>query len=165
MFTRRAPFVHPLPPLTLASTSPVGNYFKTKPIAGAKGTNGTSAPQAADSDDMLATVTPITLLASQQYVRSVHGSVGGVKAVGNYAPCFKGQKEARDAGFNDALFLDSKTGTEVEEAGASNFFAFFPKEGGGGTLVTPPLVSAHASTRSGEPRLPANQLRTSMLHH
>ena len=40
------------------------------------------------------------------------------QAIGNYAPCFKGQQEAKAAGFNDALFLDSETGEYVEEAGA-----------------------------------------------
>jgi branched-chain amino acid aminotransferase len=116
--------------------SPVGNYFKTK-----KNSTSTSGGSSDNNDDkMLDGVTPITLLASRSYSRSAPGSVGGVKAIGNYAPCFKGQKEAKDAGFNDALFLDAKTGEYVEEAGASNFFAFFPDaKGGGGTLVTPPL--------------------------
>lgn len=119
--------------------SPVGNYFKTKKV---KEETTTESEEVNDENEMLADVTPITLLASKEYVRSAQGAVGGVKAIGNYSPCFKGQQEAKDAGFDDALFLDADTNEYVEEAGASNFFAFFPTkegDGRGGTLVTPPL--------------------------
>ncbi|GMI21810.1 hypothetical protein TeGR_g11958, partial [Tetraparma gracilis] len=53
--------------------SPVGNYFRT---------NGTDA---GGGGGMLGEVSPITLLASKKYVRAAQGSVGGVKAIGNYA--------------------------------------------------------------------------------
>jgi len=100
--------------------SPVGNYFKTS-------SNSTTPP-------------PISLLVSNKYKRSCAGGAGGVKAVGNYAPVFLCQKETRDKGFNEALFVDAKEGKYIEEAGASNLFVFIPnKNGEGGTLATPPL--------------------------
>eukprot|EP00520_Triparma_pacifica_P015632 CAMPEP_0118655008 /NCGR_PEP_ID=MMETSP0785-20121206/12693_1 /TAXON_ID=91992 /ORGANISM="Bolidomonas pacifica, Strain CCMP 1866" /LENGTH=354 /DNA_ID=CAMNT_0006547705 /DNA_START=123 /DNA_END=1183 /DNA_ORIENTATION=+ len=99
--------------------SPVGNYFKT-------GTGGVKD------------VEPITLLASSYYRRSCIGGVGGTKFVGNYAACFKCQRDTKDKGFNEALFLDSKEGRYIEEAGASNFFAVIEKDGIK-TLVTPGL--------------------------
>merc|ERR1719419_779623 len=59
---------------------------------------------------------------------------GDVKAAGNYAPCFAAQKEARDAGFSDIIYLDV-TGKNIEEAAASNFFCV----GQDGILRTPSL--------------------------
>ncbi|GMH78075.1 hypothetical protein TrVE_jg10400 [Triparma verrucosa] len=105
--------------------SPVGNYFKTE--SNATGT-------------LLSSVSPITLLVSRGYTRSCIGGVGGVKAVGNYAPVFKCQSETKEKGFNEALFVDAKEGQWIEEAGASNFFVYIPHgDRPGGTLVTPPL--------------------------
>jgi len=91
--------------------SPVGNYFK-----GGK-------------------ATPINLLVTP-YHRSAERGSGEVKAIGNYAPAFLGQKNAKDQGYHEVLFLDAKYDKYVEEAGASNFFSF--KEG---TLSTPELGS------------------------
>merc|ERR1719419_1996913 len=59
---------------------------------------------------------------------------GDVKAAGNYAPCFTLQKEAKDAGFSDIIYLDV-TGKNIEEAAASNFFCV----GQDGILRTPSL--------------------------
>jgi len=64
---------------------------------------------------------------------------GGVKYIGNYAGVFKAQKTAKDSGFNEALFLDSKHDLFVEEAGASNFFCF----GRDGVLRTAQLESKY----------------------
>lgn len=76
--------------------SPVGNYFK----GGLK---------------------TIRLKAISHYTRAAPGGVGGVKAIGNYAPAFFVQRMIKQEGFDEALFLDS-TRTYIEEAGASNFF-------------------------------------------
>lgn len=62
--------------------SPVGNYFK----AGLKA---------------------IQLQAVKGYSRAAPGGSGGVKAAGNYAPCFKVQREVRSRGYDEALFLDA----------------------------------------------------------
>ena len=85
--------------------SPVGNYFK--------GTPGELAP-------------PISLQVSGTFRRATEGGAGGTKAAGNYAPCFLASKLVKEAGFNEVLFVDSLTGTKIEEAGASNFFAVVP---------------------------------------
>ena len=92
--------------------SPVGDYFKKA-----------GGPR------------PIKLQAVRSYSRAAPGGVGAVKAAGNYAPCFLVQKEVRERGFDEALFVDCITGEGVEEAGASNFFAVFPDK----TIVTPSL--------------------------
>lgn len=91
--------------------SPVGNYFK---------------------GDLKA----IRLQAVQGYSRASPGGAGSVKASGNYAPAFLVQKQVKSRGYDEALCLDALTGESVEEAGASNFFAYFRHNN---TLVTPTL--------------------------
>eukprot|EP01102_Stenamoeba_stenopodia_P001441 TRINITY_DN11252_c0_g1_i3.p1 TRINITY_DN11252_c0_g1~~TRINITY_DN11252_c0_g1_i3.p1 ORF type:complete len:312 (-),score=44.20 TRINITY_DN11252_c0_g1_i3:103-1038(-) len=76
----------------------------------------------------------IHLLVSEWHRAARKGS-GGTKAVGNYAPCFKSQKEAKNKGYSEALYLDSAQERYVEEAGASNFFCVFPDN----TVHTPEL--------------------------
>jgi len=58
------------------------------------------------------------LLASNTHRRSCEGGVGSTKYIGNYASVFKCQRETKDKGFNEALFLDAKGGRAIEEAGA-----------------------------------------------
>lgn len=87
----------------------VGNYFKGGQVA-------------------------INLLTVPDHHRAAPKGCGYVKAIGNYAPCFKSQKKAKAAGFDEALFLDALTENNVEEAGASNFF-ILDKDG---VLRTPP---------------------------
>jgi len=99
--------------------SPVGNYFKGAP--------GERAP-------------PITLQVSSQYRRAMLGGSGSTKAAGNYAPTFAASRGAKGAGFNEVLFVDAATGTHIEEAGASNFFAVVPAAGGGFELASPPIA-------------------------
>eukprot|EP00977_Amphora_coffeiformis_P011647 scaffold2804_cov181-Amphora_coffeaeformis.AAC.15 len=93
--------------------SPVGNYFK---------------------GDLKA----IRLQAVQGYSRACPGGAGSVKASGNYAPAFLVQKQIKARGYDEALCLDAITGQGVEEAGASNFFAYFAHNH---TLITPSLSS------------------------
>lgn len=92
--------------------SPVGNYFK----------GGLKA---------------IRLQALRGFSRAAQGGAGHVKAIGNYAPAFLAQRTVKQRGFDDLLCLDANTGTFIEEAGASNFFAIFPNN----TIVTPCLNS------------------------
>eukprot|EP01114_Cavostelium_apophysatum_P011047 TRINITY_DN2521_c0_g1_i1.p1 TRINITY_DN2521_c0_g1~~TRINITY_DN2521_c0_g1_i1.p1 ORF type:complete len:365 (+),score=75.61 TRINITY_DN2521_c0_g1_i1:94-1188(+) len=77
--------------------SPVGNYFK-----GGK-------------------AKPIDLLVTPRHRAAPRGS-GDVKAIGNYAPAFRAQQEAKKEGYAEVLFLDARNDKYVEEAGASNFF-------------------------------------------
>lgn len=69
-----------------------------------------------------------------QHQRAAPLGVGGVKAAGNYAPCFAAQREANQAGFSDVVYLDV-TGKFVEEAASSNLFCL----GRDGILRTPEL--------------------------
>ena len=62
-------------------SSPVGNYFK-------------------------GALKCIKLQAVRGYSRAARGGSGNVKASGNYAPPFMIQKQVRERGFDEALFLD-----------------------------------------------------------
>lgn len=89
--------------------SPVGPYFK----------GGQSA---------------IKLQASKTYHRAAPGGTGNVKAIGNYAPGMVPAKIAKDAKFNEVLYLDAKENRYIEEVGAANFFCIK-----NGVLYTPSL--------------------------
>jgi len=113
--------VGPSPEYTfLTYVSPVGAYFKGKP-----------------SD-----IQPIRLVTSSDTHRAAPMSpsglngVGDTKAAGNYAPTFSASKQAKEAGFNEVLYLDSRNERYVEEAGASNFFCVID-----GVVHTPQLGS------------------------
>jgi len=73
--------------------SPVGNYFKDDSSGG-----GTGVPSKC-----------IRLQAIKGYARAAPGigGCGRIKAGGNYAPSFLVQKEVRERGFDEALFLDA----------------------------------------------------------
>jgi len=68
--------------------------------------------------------------------RAALGGVGNVKCLGNYAPCFEAQRDARAQGFSDVLYLEARC-EYIEEAAASNFFCLTPD----GLLCTPELGS------------------------
>ncbi len=87
--------------------SPVGSYF-----------NGEVKPV-----DMITT----------DYDRAAPNGMGHVKVGGNYAASLMSQVHARKAGYADAIFLDPKTHTKIEEAGAANFFGITKD----GTYITP----------------------------
>jgi len=91
--------------------SPVGSYFKGNQL------------------------TPIKLKLETGYTRAAPGGVGGVKAVGNYVPSLKPQKEAKEDGFDNVIFLDSETGTYIEEVSTSNVFVVKDK-----VVYTPGVV-------------------------
>lgn len=76
--------------------TPVGPYFK-----------GGLAPQ-----DFLVT----------DYDRAAPHGTGAAKVGGNYAASYLAGKEAKDAGYADAIYLDPATHTKIEEIGSSNFF-------------------------------------------
>jgi branched-chain amino acid aminotransferase len=89
--------------------SPVGPYFK-------------------------GTVAGISLSVSE-FDRAAPRGTGAYKAGGNYAGALLASKRARDAGFDEALFLDAKERRYLEEAGAANVFGILPTTPA--TLVTP----------------------------
>jgi branched-chain amino acid aminotransferase len=41
--------------------------------------------------------------------------LGDVKAIGNYAPAFQSQKQAKEEGFSEVLFLDARNDRYIEE--------------------------------------------------
>ena len=69
--------------------------------------------------------------------RAASNGSGHAKAVSNYPVTMRPRQDAIDAGFDGALFLDTKHDRYVEEAGAANVFALMED----GTLVTPKLGS------------------------
>jgi len=77
--------------------SPVGSYFKSAVGGG------------------------VRLKVCLDHQRAAPMGIGHVKAAGNYAPCFRAQREAKGDGYSDIIYLD--VGAEyIEEAAASNFF-------------------------------------------
>lgn len=60
----------------------------------------------------------INLVVSTRFHRAAPKGCGNTKSITNYAPAFMAQRDAKAAGFNEALFLDS-TDTNVEEVGGA----------------------------------------------
>mmetsp|Transcript_31225 Transcript_31225/g.57075 ORF Transcript_31225/g.57075 Transcript_31225/m.57075 type:complete len:353 (+) Transcript_31225:85-1143(+) len=80
-------------------------------------------------------LSPICLKVSDEFHRAAPGGVGGVKAIGNYAPGMMPAGAAKKEGFDELLYLDSVEHKYVEEAGAANFFCRK-----GNTVYTPVLL-------------------------
>ncbi|KAM4088576.1 hypothetical protein ACJW30_07G081400 [Castanea mollissima] len=90
--------VAPAPEYTfLVYTSPVGNYYK-------------------------GTGTPINLIVEDKLHRAIPRGAGGVKTIANYSPVLQALTQAKSKGFSDVLFLDAKTGQNIEEVSACNIF-------------------------------------------
>lgn len=80
---------------------------------------------------------PVSLLVQDQYVRAVLGGVGEAKTSGNYAASLYPAKLAREAGFDQILWLDAIYKKYVQEVGTMNiFFALKDK------VLTPMLDGA-----------------------
>lgn len=65
---------------------------------------------------------PINFITTE-YDRAAPQGTGQAKVGGNYAASMLANKEAQEQGFADAIYLDPKTHTKIEEVGAANFFA------------------------------------------
>jgi branched-chain amino acid aminotransferase len=81
-------------------------------------------------------VAPVKIWLTTEYSRAGRGGTGSAKCGGNYASSLLAQVEAYENGCAQVLFLDSETGTNVEELGGMN--VFFVKRDG--TVVTPALT-------------------------
>ncbi len=68
-------------------------------------------------------------------VRANPGGTGWIKADSNYVTSALAKREAEDAGYAEAIFLDAKERRYFEEGSSSNIFFVLR----GGTLVTPSL--------------------------
>ena len=78
---------------------------------------------------------PIKIMVSDKYVRAVPGGVGYAKTGGNYAASILAEKEAKEQGYTQVLWLDAVERRYIEEVGAMNIFFFFFYE-----IVTPQLT-------------------------
>ena len=90
-------------------------------------------------------VRPLKLRVSE-YDRAAPNGTGHVKAGLNYAMSLYAIVEAHDQGYDENMYLDSKTRTKVEETGGANFL-FVTKDG---TVVTPksPTILPSITRRS-----------------
>jgi branched-chain amino acid aminotransferase len=78
---------------------------------------------------------PVGLLATKDYVRATIGGTGSAKAAGNYAAAMLPDKVAREQGYQNVLWLDSREHRYVEECGTMNIFFIID-----GKVVTPNLT-------------------------
>ena len=78
---------------------------------------------------------PISVYVEDQYVRAVRGGVGDAKTGGNYAAALHATKKAKEAGYNQVVWLDALERRYVEEMGGMNIFFVY-----GDKLVTSPLT-------------------------
>lgn len=77
---------------------------------------------------------PTRILVEERYSRAVAGGLGEAKTSANYAASLLAAQEAKALGFDQVLWLDSKTHRYAEEVGTMNIFFVID-----GVLVTPPL--------------------------
>ena len=77
---------------------------------------------------------PVKIYVENQYVRSVRGGMGYVKAAGNYAASLKAQDEAEKQNYTQVLWLDGIERKYIEEVGTMNVFFVLDDE-----VVTPSL--------------------------
>jgi branched-chain amino acid aminotransferase len=83
-------------------------------------------------------VAPVKIWLATEYSRAGRGGTGAAKCGGNYAASLLPQQEAYEHGCAQVLFLDSETGTRVDELGGMNVFFVH----GSDTLVTPRLTGS-----------------------
>jgi branched-chain amino acid aminotransferase len=83
--------------LFMIFVSPVGPYFK-------EGFN------------------PVKMQLIRDYDRAAPKGTGNIKVGGNYAASLKAGQRAHAEGFSTAIFVDSKDGKYIDEAGPANFF-------------------------------------------
>ncbi len=90
--------------------SPVGTYF---------GTQG---------------VRPVKIWVETKEIRAARGGLGAIKAGANYAASLHAAHAAKQAGYDQVLWLDARDHETIEEVGTMNLFVRIED-----TLVTPPL--------------------------
>ncbi len=104
--------VHPAPEYLFAIfVTPVGAYFKGG-------------------------MTPVHFVTTDSDRAAAHGT-GQAKVGGNYAASLQPNKEAKEQGFADCIYLDPLTHTKIDEVGAANFFGITKEN----EFVTPTSTS------------------------
>ena len=77
---------------------------------------------------------PIKVKVETHYVRAARGGTGFAKCGGNYGAAYLPAKNAREEGYDQVLWTDSKENKYIEESGMMNVMFVIDD-----TLVTPPL--------------------------
>jgi len=87
---------------------------------------------------------PLSLIAEKEYVRAVKGGIGEAKTAGNYGASLFPFKKAKEAGYDQIMWLDAFEHKYVQEIGTMNIFFVID-----GVVVTPELDGAvlHGITR------------------
>ncbi|MBS1254331.1 MAG: Branched-chain-amino-acid aminotransferase 2 [Deltaproteobacteria bacterium] len=80
---------------------------------------------------------PVNIMVSEKYVRAVPGGVGNAKTGGNYAASILAEKEAKELGYTQVLWLDAVERRYIEEVGSMNIFFVIND-----TIVTPMLTGS-----------------------
>ena len=75
---------------------------------------------------------PVRLKVETEYIRAAQGGIGEAKTAGNYAASLLPAKKAKEAGFDQILWLDAKEFKYVQEVGTMNLFFVID-----GKVVTP----------------------------
>jgi branched-chain amino acid aminotransferase, group II len=65
---------------------------------------------------------PVKIMVSEKYVRAVPGGIGFAKTGGNYAASILAEKEAKENGYTQVLWLDAVERSYIEEVGSMNIF-------------------------------------------
>ncbi|MEW6974826.1 branched-chain amino acid aminotransferase [Trueperella pyogenes] len=79
---------------------------------------------------------PINVWVDRDYHRAGPGGMGDVKTGGNYAASLLPKVKAHDAGYDEVLFLDAATNTNIDELGGMNVFIVMAD----GSVQTPKLT-------------------------
>lgn len=77
---------------------------------------------------------PLKVKVEDKYVRAAEGGTGFAKCGGNYGASFYPTKLAKEQGYDQVLWTDSKNHEFIEESGTMNVMFVID-----GTLLTPPL--------------------------
>jgi len=80
---------------------------------------------------------PVSIYATDQYVRAVRGGVGDAKTGGNYAASLAAQAEAIAKGYTQVLWLDALEHKQIEEVGTMNIMFKID-----GEVITSPLTGS-----------------------
>ena len=80
-------------------------------------------------------LSPVKILATDQYVRAVPGGLGAAKTAANYAASLYAGREAEREGYAQVLWLNGRDRENLDEVGSMNIMLRI-----GDTVVTPPLT-------------------------
>ena len=78
---------------------------------------------------------PVKLIVTDKYIRAAEGGTGAAKCAGNYGGSLLADKEAKQQGYDNVLWLDAKEKKYIEECGTMNV-AFVIND----VVITPKLT-------------------------